>query len=136
MGAEGRSGLSGGHTALIQLRRRHGFPGTVSVYCALLKWRSPLYPWRRPLRLRHEISQSGRGWRAPGELSRERGEDDELVDLKKLFEASFIFPPKKQDGKEEEDDKKRNYVKEPQVIRVILPNSFTCVCLNEHDIGA
>ena len=65
----------------------------------------------------------------------EQGED-ELVDLKKLFEASFIFPPKKQDVKEEEDDKRRNYVKEPQVIRVILPNSFTCVCLNEHDIGA
>ena len=61
----------------------------------------------------------------------------ELVDLKKVFESNFIFPPKEKAIKEEavEDDVKRN-VKDPQVIRVILPSSFTCVCLNEHDIGA
>lgn len=61
----------------------------------------------------------------------------ELVDFEKIFESNFVFPPKEKAIKEEvEDDVKRNYVKDPQVIRVILPSSFTCVCLNEHDIGA
>merc|ERR1711971_139596 len=66
--------------------------------------------------------------------------NNDLVDLKNTFESSFVFPSKdravKEEEEVEEDDVKRNYVQDPQVVRVILPSSFMCVCLNEHDIGA
>ena len=59
------------------------------------------------------------------------------VGLDKLFSSKFVFPL---ENYQKEEFPHENYQKEEEIkeesVRVVLPPEVTCVCLNEHDLGA
>ena len=73
------------------------------------------------------------------EHQKQKYNEEAEENIKAVFEANFTFPPNENDVRvEPNNDLKKNEknLEESQVITVTLPSSFTCVCLNEHDIGA
>lgn len=54
--------------------------------------------------------------------------------LRSAFQAGFVFP--EDDARKAKNIKTEEEDEEVEEVKVLLPTGITCVCLNEHDIGA